>query len=168
MSEFTLLDITIDPFDPSSVRYALQKVNDIKAKLQPAMELLVKQMAEKGVEIARAFLVDYKAYDTGELSDSVRAEVKEDTAVIAAGYHNGNGFYAAYIEFGTGIIGGMQDDGTIKEGYRQTGWVYFNERIGRFVFTTGMAARPFMHDTYESLIIKAEAEGGKIIAEYIA
>lgn len=167
MSAFTIRDITIDPFDEASVNRAWEQVKEIELKLQPALEHLVKQMAEKGVEIAKAELIFFAdpAYDTGELSDTIRAVLDGSEATVAAGYpgERNKGFYAAYVEYGTGTVGGTAD-----QGYSQTGWVYFNDRIGRFVFTTGMAARPFMHNTYEDLRTEAEVAGGRIIAEYLA
>ncbi len=170
MSMITLRDIIIDPFDQASVERAYEQVKEIEGKLQPALDRLVEQMAKKGVEIAKAELIFFSnpAYDTGELSDSVRAEVNGSEATVAAGYEGGAGYYAAFVEYGTGAVGGMQSDGSVKKGYRQSGWVYFNDRIGSFVFTMGMAARPFMQNTYSDLLTEAEVAGGRIIAEYLA
>ena len=46
------------------------------------------------------------------------------------------------IEWGTGVKG--ESTNTYEHGYpyRQTPWVYFNERYGRWVFTHGNVARP--------------------------
>lgn len=166
MSTFTLRDISIDPFDPQSIEMAHQQILDLQERLAPAMEQLVAKLAEKGVEIARAELIFFAnpAYDTGELSETVRAVINKGEATVAAGYKGGRnkGFYAAFVEFGTGSVGHPGDTA-----HRQNGWVYYNDRTGRFTFTMGMAARPFMHNTYEDLIEEAEAAGGRILADYL-
>lgn len=178
MSTFTIRNIKMDPTDPASIQRAIRQVNDVEKRLQPAMEELVRRMAEKGVGIAKAEIIffDDPAYDTGALQESIRAVVNGNEATIAAGYENGPGYYAAYVEFGTGMPGltsaknpSMRDPDRKDTGtYSEVGWVYYNEQIDSFVFTTGMAGRPFMHNTYEDLIEEAEVAGGRIVAEYLA
>lgn len=169
MSEFTLMDVTIDPFDVSSVMSALQRIDYIRKRLQPAMERLINQMAEKGVEIAKAELIffDDPAYDTGYLSESIHSiPYSGDAAYVAT-----DCYYAAYVEFGTGSVGqssAINPEGRNIGTYTQGGWVYYNEQIDKFVWTMGMAARPFMYHTFKDLIAEVEAVGGQIIAEYIA
>ena len=169
MSEFTLMDVTIDPFDIASVRSALQKVNHIRRRLQPALIRLINQMAKKGVEIARAELIffDRPAYDTGYLSESIHSiPYNGDAAYVTT-----DCYYAAYVEFGTGSVGqhsAINPEASNIGTYTQNGWVYYNERLDRFVWTKGMAARPFMYHTFKDLIAEVEAVGGQIIAEYIA
>ena len=49
------------------------------------------------------------------------------------------------IEWGTGVKG--ESTNTYEHGYpyRQTPWVYFNERYGRWVFTHGNVAHPHFY-----------------------
>jgi len=152
------------------IEKAIRVVNDIRDKLHPALMNLIFQLAEKGVEIARAELIffDNPAYYTGELSESITSEVDED----GTGYVLTNCEYAMYVEYGTGDgFDDSNEDGVGRSGkpiHSMTGWYYFNDNDGKVHFTTGMAARPFMHNTYKDLIEEAEASGGKIIAEYLA
>lgn len=61
--------------------------------------------------------------------------------------------YAAYVEFGTGVIGatGAQNPHASKLGWKhdvnhhgQYGWVYYDEREDRFRWTRGQEAARFM------------------------
>lgn len=173
MSTFLIRRITVNPLDAASIQSAIDQVKDIQYRLQPALNRLVEQMALRGVDIARATLLEFDrpAYDTGELYESIQANVNGGEATVAA-----QAYYAAYVEFGTGMPGqvsannpGMLDPRQKDTGtYSNGGWVYFNDRIGDFVFTTGMEGRPFMYMTYNELMEEAEYEGGRIVAEYLA
>lgn len=168
MSTFVLRDITIDPFDAASVNLAVEQIKFIEDQLQPALEHLVKQLAEKGVEIAKAELIffDQPAYDTGALSDSIKCKVNGGEAEINAGEGLTNAMgeptnYALYVEYGNGYSrpgGWWYPD--------PAGWRTINGQ--RYSFTNGMSPRPFMQNTFEDLRTEAEAAGGRIIAEYLA
>ena len=47
--------------------------------------------------------------------------------------------YGVYVEFGTGSKGNSSVAHTSKEG-----WVYYNEKTGGFVYTTGQAPQPYL------------------------
>ena len=155
--------------DERSVSRAMRIINSIRNKLNPAMKHLVSDLAEKGVEIARADLLafDRPAYYTGQLYDSIRTEPinggKDAKITAGEGLETDIGVsYALLVEYGTGIYG---ED---VNGHGIAGWNYFNERDGRWHHTVGMPARPFMHNTYERLLEEAQENGGKVIAEYLA
>lgn len=177
MSSFTIADIEFDPMDAKSIQKAIERVQDIEEKLQPALDQLVKAMAEEGVKIAKATLLSFPkpAFDTGELYETIRMEENGGEATVAAGYEDGDGFYAAYVEFGTGLAGqvsannpNMRDPRQNDTGtYHDGSWVYYNDRIGKFLTTYGMAGRPFMYRTLQELTEEAEFDGGRIVAEYL-
>lgn len=58
------------------------------------------------------------------------------------------------LEWGTGVEGESTNNYDHGYPYRQTPWVYFNERYGRWVFTHGNIARPhfvpglYMNESY--------------------
>lgn len=79
----------------------------------------------KGGEIVRAEAQANCPKDTGRLANSI---VIGPTAE-----------YGIYVEFGTGSKGDSSKPHTSKKG-----WVYFNERTGGFVYTTGQAPQPFL------------------------
>lgn len=164
MSQWVIRDIEVD-LNSASIQAAIKEIEDIRKRLPMAMRTLIDAMAQKGVEIARAELIFFAdpAYYTGELSETVRYSMQGNNAVIAAG-HEGErnpGFYAAYVEYGTGIYNPGSTRG-------EEGWVYWNDRDERWHWTNGMPPRPFMHNTYNDLIQEIEASGGRILAEYLA
>ena len=156
--------------DPESISDAIKQIEDIRNRIHPAMEHLINQLVEKGAEIAKAELIffDPPAYYTGQLSESIQGVPVK----------NGSGFvktdceYAVYVEYGTGWgFDEGNEDGVARSGkpmHQMYGWWYLNDRDGRSHWTDGMAARPFMHHTYEDLIQEVEASGGRIVAEYLA
>ena len=63
-----------------------------------------------------------------------------------------NAPWAPYIEFGTGLpglrgetIGGPRYPEADGYAYTTTSWVYYSDKLGRFVTTEGQPARPFMY-----------------------
>ena len=146
---------------------AIREVERIRDKILPAAKSLIEQLAKKGVEIAKAELIFFSppAYYTGQLSDSITYEMGQDEdAFITAGRGciDGEGnSYAVHVEYGTGIYNWASKRDL-------TGWYYYNNRDGKVHWTNGMPPRPFMQRTYEDLIREIEAEGGRILAEYLA
>lgn len=163
MSSYVIRDIEIDPFDPASIKHAITEIEMIRDKLLPAMEQLIRTLVIEGIKIVRAQLFEFAqpAFDTGELYESFRGDVRSDGEEGVTGTISTDVFYAVYVEYGTGIY-------AANGGGRQTPWTYYNERIGRFCRTVGMPPRPFMYNTLRSLEDLAEKEGGKILAEYLA
>lgn len=96
---------------------------------------VIKETAEMIVTQAKALA----PVDEGNLSDSIDARYMNGG--LSAYIHVG-AEYAVYVEFGTGIyaVGG---DG------RKTPWVYYSNKLGRFVFTRGMEAQPFWFPTLD-------------------
>ena len=166
---FVIKHIDMD-LTPASIDHAIKQVEYIRNRIHPAMTHLINQLTEKGVEIARAELLffDRPAYDTGELSESIRSVQCED----GIGYVRTDCPYAIYVECGTGY--GFDDGNALGVGrsgkpmHSMMGWYYFNERAGKTFWTEGMEARPFMYHTFEGLLDEAEAKGGRVVAEYLA
>ena len=144
---------------------AIHEVKLIRDKLKPAMERLINELTKQGAVIARAKLsmYDKPAYDTGTLASSITSIPFDGKA----GYVKTDCPYSIYVEFGTGPRGAGAHH-PLGSGYRETGWKYFNERIGHVVFTYGMGSRPFMYSTMRTLEEEAEMRGGRIVAEYLA
>lgn len=165
--------------DRSSIANALREVKLFESQLKPAMQCLIEYLTEKGVEIARAELIffDEPAYDTGALSDSVEYEVMEDKAVISAGNGLTNAMgvptnYAVFVEYGTGIYGADVNDHGAEGWWYPAPWGWWTPKTGKYsgqpmAHTFGMPARPFMYNTLRDLEDEVQANGGRIIAEYI-
>lgn len=77
--------------------------------------------------------------DGGNLKNSIEVEYRDEglKAIITVGAD-----YAVYVEYGTGIYA---EEG----GGRQTPWVYYDEKLGRWVMTRGMRAQPFFNPAVE-------------------
>ena len=157
--------------DEGSIENAIEEIELFESQLKPAMQHLIDYLGEKGVEIARAYLLwlgDASAYSTGALSESIRCELSDGKARVIAGegLHNAMGdpdseSYAFYVEYGNGA---NRPDG---------GWWYpapWGWRMYEgvpYAWTNGMGPRPFMHNTLNSLAEEAKIMGARIIAEYI-
>lgn len=90
---------------------------------------VIKETAEMIVTQAKALA----PVDEGNLRDSI--DVRYINGGLSAYIHVG-AEYAVYVEFGTGIY-------AVKGNGRKDPWVYYSEKLGKFVFTRGMEAQPF-------------------------
>ena len=89
----------------------------------------------RGGEIVRAEAQANCPKDTGRLSDSIVVQSESGNSITIGPTAD----YDIYVEYGTGSKGDPSKPHTSKEG-----WVYFNERTGGFVYTTGQAPQPFL------------------------
>jgi HK97 gp10 family phage protein len=110
--------------------YAENKVQGIKQVIAEST------MAIESGAITRAPVSEI---DGGDLKNSIYSRFLDNgmTGEVSA-----MAFYAMYVEFGTGIhaAGGKG---------RQTPWVYFDEKLKRYVFTRGMKPQPFLVPSWE-------------------
>jgi len=77
--------------------------------------------------------------DDGNLRDSIEINYfnRGLSAEIIVGSH-----YGVYVEFGTGIY-------SITGSGRKTPWVFYSDKLNRYVYTRGMQAQPFWNPTIE-------------------
>lgn len=90
--------------------------------------------------------------DTGEYKSSIKiSEISHEgshhSIKIFTDLNSGwkNVPLGCLLEWGTGIKGEATNDYDHGYPYRQTPWVYFNERYNRWVFTYGNIARPHFY-----------------------
>ena len=172
--------------DSKSIERAIDEVEAFRENLRDALAELARYVTEeKGPGIAKMYIAQFPAVDTGFLSDSITGEYHngDHTGTIYAG-----AYYAAFVEYGTGVIGannphpnpeGWEYD---TNGHGMAGWVYpgsdspqskawhpdGRKAAGvKLAWTRGVPARPFMYNTMLELEDEVEREGGRIIAEYI-
>ena len=179
MGKLVLKNITFT-LDPKSIQRAVNQIKAVEKGLVKGLQELAKTLIEHGVVVAKMYVAQWGAIDSGTLVDSIDGEYNESD-------HSGRIWtdcnYAVYVEFGTGIVGesmphplsaelGVSYD---KNGHGDAGWWYPSEE-GWYqpkdggplmAWTKGMPSRPFMYDTLRNLERIAEEEGGRIIAEYI-
>ena len=138
------------------------KVNFLHEKLQE----LTREIAERGVEIAKANITTLDAIFTGELLGSIHAKEESAGAGKAVFFIVTDSEHAAFVEFGTGQLGqegpypyplpdgvewNYNTGRTIFEiSPGEYGWFYY--RDGQWYFTQGMPSRPFMYETSLELI----------------
>lgn len=118
------------------------------------------KMAEEGVKLAKFKISGYDAIETGELLNSLNME-PGDVASNGASFVIYTGCeWAAYVEFGTGIVGSESphpDTGLANWKYDvnshgEAGWFYYKD--GVWHWTKGMISRPFMYETGQELADK--------------
>lgn len=145
----------VDILSESSIQNLINQLEEYKKSLINKCEILASRIAELGVEVAKASIVDLDAVFTGELYDSIySSKISNDGnkvifAVVADSDH------AIYVELGTGIVGAESPyPGNLPVVYAQGktirqlsdgryGWFY--QRDGQWYFTEGMPSRPFMY-----------------------
>lgn len=114
--------------------------------------------------MAKAELVRLGANYSGETLASINGYYSPSAGV---GIIRAGAWWAAYIEFGTGVVGSANPHPEPKNwGYDlnqhgDNGWVYYNDKDSKYHWTKGMASRPFMYNTYREL----ERECGRIARE---
>ena len=145
-----------------SIQDAIDEIKQYKKELNDIVKLLIKELVDKGVEIAKAQVRDLGAVYTGELEESITGYFNEELGV---GIIRTDCPYAVYVEFGTGIVGENNPHPEPIEGWQydinqhgEKGWWYFNERDQKWHWTKGMKSRPFMYNTL--LLLREEAEKG--------
>ena len=152
----------------SSIRQLQKDLIRYQEYLTNKVAQLAKRLSELGVDIAQVQIADLDAIFTGELIASIHSEYKDSTkygaifAVVADSSH------AVFVEFGTGQRGedkpypyplpeGVSWDYNVGKTIRQnpvTGryfWFYPGQD-GKWHYTEGMPARPFMYLTSMELI----------------
>lgn len=132
-----------------SLNKALKQLDRYQQKVDSAPGKIVHKLTEEGVSMAQQNAIAMDAIDTGDMIDRIDSEYRGD-----AGYVVSSSDHAAFVEFGTGVVGsssphplaapnGWQYD--VNE-HGEAGWWYY-DRYGNSRWTAGMASRPYMQDT---------------------
>ena len=143
---------------------AIKELKQFKKEFLEKCNLLIEALTEYGEEVARIQVAQLDAVYTGELMNSIDSYYSptHNVGIIKAG-----AYYAAYVEFGTGVVGkasphpdpqGWQYD---VNNHGDEGWVYYDDDSGKFRWTKGFKSRPFMYNTARDI----EKNCGKIARE---
>ena len=138
------------------IQSAIKQVEAYKKDLTRKCQLLVEALTAKGIDIAKFNVQNLGAFYTGELENSIDGYYSPSLGV---GIIYAGSWYALYVEFGSGIRGqeaphpmaGVVGYSYDVENHGEDGWVYFNDRDGKYHWTTGMPSRPFLYDTVKEL-----------------
>ena len=140
--------------NPKDIDRAIKEVEKFKQDFQRKCNLLVQALTEYGLEVAKVQVVQLDAWYTGELLSSIEGYFSPTYGV---GIIKAGAYYAAYVEFGTGVVGsssphpdpqGWQYD---VNAHGDEGWVYYDDYSGEFRWTKGFKSRPFMYNTAREL-----------------
>ena len=143
----TVISCTLDTKD---IQRAIKELKAYKREFLDRCNQLVEALTDYGVEVAKVQVSQLDAYYTGELMNSIEGYFSPTTQV---GIIKAGAYYAAYVEFGTGVVGsrsphpdpqGWQYD---VNAHGDEGWVYYDDDSGNFRWTKGFKSRPFMYNT---------------------
>lgn len=151
----------------SGIKSIQKQIKDYQNNLISKLEVFTEKLASEGVQIARANIVNYDAVFTGELLSSLYREPKEHTQDTVVFVIKTDSQHAAFVEFGTGQ-NGMDTpypyplpDGvswnyatgkTIRQNSKTGRYYWFYPgKDGKWHYTEGLPARPFMYQTSNKL-----------------
>lgn len=146
--------------DPQGVAKAIEEIREYQKEVENKTRILVQRLMDLGAEIARIKITSFGALDAGDLLSSVDGYF---SPLLNAGFVRVTSDHAAFVEFGTGIVGQQSPHKngeylskaswgyatgskifTTKDG--KVGWIYPTDD-GGFRFTEGMKSRPFLYET---------------------
>jgi len=157
---------------------AVKQLEEYKKTLPSKIEKLVKRLVDSGVDIAKAQIRLLDAVDTAELVNSIDGMmyVKGNKGVVFTDCP-----YAAFVEFGTGVVGKNNPHPTLPWAYDinnhgEGGWFYPTDESDPnphkhlyngqwWGWTKGMPSRPFMYNTSVELRNKLEAIAKEVFAD---
>ena len=140
--------------DEKDIDRAIREVKQFKKEFLEKCDRLIEALTDEGVKIAKIQVAQLDAVYTGELMNSIEGYYSPTTNV---GIIKAGAYYAAYVEFGTGVVGsqsphpdpqGWQYD---VNGHGENGWVYYDDYSDKFRWTKGFKSRPFMYNTAREL-----------------
>ena len=138
-----------------SIKAAIKELRQYKKELSQKATLLVQRLVDAGVEIAKQEVMTLGAFDSGELRDSLDGLMYTDGA---HGIFFTDCGHADFVELGTGVVGLHNQHpfmnlvtGFDVNKHGEKGWVYYDEKQGRFRWTKGMPSRPYMYLTAKQL-----------------
>lgn len=140
--------------NPREIDRLIKDIKQYKRELTEKVNLLIGELTDYGVQVAKAQVRELGAWYTGELESSIEGYFSPSVGV---GIIKAGAPYAVYVEFGTGIVGKHQphpspDDWRYDiNGHGESGWWYFNDYTGHPQWTKGIPSRPFMYNTARKL-----------------
>ena len=154
MSRKLLKNIEFD-LSKRGIDYAIREIRHFQTELQQQAMQLVEALTEEGIKVAKMQLASLDAVYTGELEQGIAGYFSPQ---LRAGFVYTDVFHAMFVEYGTGIVGEGTYPATTANGWQydihghgEQGWIYRNDRDGKFYWTKGFVARPFMLNTFEWL-----------------
>jgi hypothetical protein len=145
--------------DPQSIADAIREIEEYKADLEKRVRLLLKTLTDRGVEIAKAKVVEHGIIHDAELTNSIHGYL---SVSLGAGFIRVDDKNAVFFEFGTGPVGASNPH-PLGPTYTTDAWVTkadgkpMNELYGwtplpygdgeTYYLTFGQKSKPFMYET---------------------
>lgn len=131
------------------IQSLIDGVRQYRQDLNNKVGTMLGELASDGAEMAR----EECPVRTGELYSSIVSEVQGTTAYVRV-----NCPYAAFVEFGTGIVGNEKSHPLSElvgwkydvHEHGDKGWAYLADD-GNFYWTNGMKSTPFMYNAAQKL-----------------
>ena len=138
---------------------AIKEINRFTAWIEERKKVLLKRLCDRGTEIAR----EECPVDTGDLQSSIQSMIDDIAGMVVA-----TSGHAAYVEFGTGVVGSGSPHPTMPWAYDVNahgfdGWWYMKNNELRW--TAGMPSRPFMYNTAKRLADEAPQIAKEVFSE---
>lgn len=142
--------------EPHSIANAINELMEYKKYVEQRVIMLLKMLTDRGVEIAKAKVVEHGIIHDNNLTNSINGFVSGNVGFIRV-----DDEYAVFFEFGTGPVG-ASDPHPLSKGYKKEGWytaadgkpmdeLYgwypLGEDGNTYFFTEGQRAKPFMYET---------------------
>ncbi|WP_203364717.1 HK97-gp10 family putative phage morphogenesis protein [Bacillus sp. REN10] len=117
----------------ANIKFGSKRLSAALHRYGQAVEKEIKRIVVETAKIIESNAKALAPVDDGNLKQSIETEVTNGglTAVVTVGAH-----YAIYVEFGTGIYATGGDG-------RKTPWIYWSDKLGRFVYTRGQKPQEF-------------------------
>ena len=116
-------------------------------------------LVDEGVMTVKTWIIAYDAVETGSLLNSIEGIFD---ATTGRGFIKANSDHAAFVEFGTGVMGQThaasspdKPEGWLYDvnKHEHDGWYYYDHGVKRW--TKGREPRPFMWQAFNELCSKA-------------
>lgn len=134
-----------------SINRAIREIRSFRKQLKDTCLELVQALTMEGAEIAKMQVAAMEAVYSGELEQSIQGMFFPSER---CGFVIADCPYAIYVEYGTGIVGESEPHPEAAgkwdydvNGHGTKGWVYKNDKDGKFYWTQGYISRPFMLNT---------------------
>ena len=145
-------EITLE-LSESSIDRAIEELKEYQGKVKALGKRLQEELALEGGIMA----AEFAPVDTGRLTSSIEVVDHGDECEVVASVSDVYGHsYAAFVEFGTGVVGEGTypyeladgygyNDGFTPSAHEGDGWFFNDPRFGGMAtYTEGQAAQPYM------------------------
>ena len=126
----------------------IKGIQELERKLKQLRDVDLKPIIEDATARVRDEARKNVVVDTAELQNSITYRLEDKGNNNWRGVIFTNKEHATYVEFGTGPVGESNHEGIspeVKPMYSPSPWIYYSDKVERFVFTEGQPAKPFLY-----------------------